>query len=59
MSLYMIRVDLRLVWNFDWRSVLNPQIDSPPISATVGAAAFLQLYQEDPVHKPMGLRAVN
>ena len=55
----MIVVDLRLVWIFDWGSVLNPQIDSTTISATVAAAAFLQLYQEDPVHKPMGLRAVN
>ena len=54
--IYMILVDLRLVWIFDWGSVLNPQVDSPPFSATVGAPALLQLYQEDPVHKPLGLR---
>ena len=54
--IYMVLVDLRLVWIFDWGSVLNPQVDSPPFSATVAAAALLQLYQEDPVHKPLGLR---
>ena len=33
----------------------NPQVDSPPFAATVAAAGPLQLYQEDPVHQPLGL----
>ena len=36
--------------------VLNPQVDSPLFAATIAAAAAsLQLYQEDPVHQPLGL----
>ena len=34
---------------------LNPKVDSPPFAATVAAAAPLQHYQVDPVHKPLDL----
>ena len=35
---------------------LNPKVHSPPFAATVAAAEPLQLYQEDPVCQPLGLK---
>ena len=36
--------------------ILNPQGDRPPFDVTIAGAAPLQLYQEDPVHQPLGLK---
>ena len=41
---------------FMWRQALNPKVHSPLFAATTAAAVPLQLYQEDPVCQPFGLR---
>ena len=38
-----------ILLNFNFS--LNPKVDTPPLAATVAAAAPLQLYQVNPVHQ--------